>query len=465
MRGIKKSGSRSRPRTGREPRWEFATAVALVVAAGFAFLHFRPAPPPPSPQTLRYTLSGPADGAMVPAIAISPDGKLLAMSAIVIGTRQLWLRALAGLETNPIPFTEGASNHFWSPDGRFLGFFTSDNKLSKVAIAGTRAQTVCDAPGTFTRSSASWSRDNFIIFSDASTGDIVRVSAMGGVPVAVTWTKAHRRLPTFLPDGRRFLWLNSSGPLKERGIFVSSLDGKEERRVLAGDFTSLRLAPGERRSHVMFLRDDTLMALPLDAASATATGEAFPVAENIRGSSTTTASANEVLIYATVVDEVGQISWFDRSGKLLGPVSTSGPVAHPALSPDEKQVIFRRGGRFRGEIWLADLSRGTKTRLSSGEYDNGFPIWSPEGDRIVFGSDRDGHTQLCLRTANGSGQDGLLRPTHVQHTPSQWSRNGEFIVYSQRDSPETLWVLPMKSGAEQRTPMPFLQAETNTMLG
>ena len=136
---------------------------------------------------------------------------------------------------------------------------------------------------------------------------------------------------------------------------------------------------------------------------------------------------------------------------MLGPLGAPGRVAHPAISPDEKQVIFQRGDRpNKGELWLRDLSRGTETRLTSGAQNNGFPLWSPNGDHIVFGSDIDGATNLFRRAANSSGPNELLLPTRIQQTPSQWSRDGQFIVYSQRSRPESLWVLPLKSAAAER---------------
>ncbi len=453
----------AQPRTRRERRWQLATAVLFVIAAGMAFLHFRQ-PPPPPPPAFRYTVSGPPGCSSLPGFAISPDGKSLVTVAIVNGKRQLWLRALDGLEIKPLPSTEDASGPFWSPDGRFIGFFTPD-KLKKVAVTGGPAQTVCDAPGLSGRGSGAWSRDNVIIFADNTTGQIQRVAAVGGVPVAVTKTAAMRRGPAFLSDGRRFLWVNARGQSIERGIFLASLDGKEGRRIVEGDLSNVRFAPGERGNHLLFVRETTLMALPFDAASAQATGEAFPVAENVRETASVSVSANGVLVYATSSEGLGQISWFDRSGQLLGPVTDSGSVAHPALSPDEKRVIYRRGDSRRGDLWMRDLNRGAETRLTSGTQGNSFPVWSPDGDRVVFGSDRDGPTNLYQRAAHGSGQEEPLLPSRIQHTPSQWSRDGQFIVYSQRDSPETLWVLPLKAAAAERKPMLFLKAGSNSMFG
>jgi Tol biopolymer transport system component len=453
----------ARPRAGRERRWQLTTAVLFVVAAGMAFLHFRQ-PPPPPPQTFRYTVSGPPHTSGLPSFAISPDGKSLVTVAIVNGKQQLWLRALDGLEIKPLPSTEDAGGPFWSPDGRSIAFFTLD-KLKKVAVTGGPAQTVCDAPGSAARGGGSWSRDNVIIFADGTTGQIQRVAAVGGVPVAVTKTEATRRFPVFLPDGRRFLWVNSRGPVRERGVFLASLDDKEERRIVEGDISRVCFAPGERGNHLLFRRETTLTALPFDLASAQATGEAFPVAENVREIAPASVSDTGVLVCATTSEELSQISWFDRSGQLLGPVTDSGSVGHPALSPDEKRVIFRRGELRRGDLWIRDLNRGNETRLTSGAQGNAFPQWSPDGDRVVFGSDRDGSTNLYQRAANGSGQDERLLPTAIQHTPSQWSRDGQFIVYSQRDSPETLWVLPLKAAATERKPVLFLNAEQNSMFG
>jgi Tol biopolymer transport system component len=161
------------------------------------------------------------------------------------------------------------------------------------------------------------------------------------------------------------------------------------------------------------------------------------------------------------------MGWYDRTGKSLGPVGEASGAFDPALSPDEKSVAFRRAQSGGSELWIRDLSRGAETRFASGSGSNVFPFWSPKGDRIVFGSNRNGAYNLYQKAASGSGKDELLLPNSFVDFPSQWSRDGRFIVYSEID-PQTksdLWVLPVEGAAADRKPIPFLRTEFNETSG
>ena len=296
------------------------------------------------------------------------------------------------------------------------------------------------------------------------------MAAGGGTPVDL---HVNGWLPAFLPDGRRFLHTAFVGSYKQAGVYVGSVDGKESRRILP-DVSGVVFAPGDgpsgvNRGHILFVRDDTLMALPFDASSAQHSGDVFPVAENVPSLGNYPVSASTVGVLSYTASGVGagnQLVWMDRTGKTLGPVSAPGPVLNPAISPDEKSVIFTRDAGSSRDLWLRDLSRGTETRFTSDASINAFPLWSPKGDRIVFGSNRDGSTALYQKTSNGSGQDELLTPGNGEHSPTQWSRDGKFIVYSVGGRGEqALWVLPMETPAAERKPILFLKTQFNIMFG
>ena len=460
-RGGNESTAPSQSRLGK--LWPgLAALLALVLAAG-SFLHFRETSPPE--QTLRYTISAP-ENSSVQSFAISPDGRTLVIASVVNGKHQLWLRSMDALQAQPMAFTEDATYPFWSPDSRYIGFF-AQGKLKKIAASGGPAQSLCDAP---TGRGGSWNRDDVIVFTPTSGTSIQRVAAAGGVPVDVTRTKGILKHPVFLPDGRHFLYVVAIAAVEQVGIYVSSLDGKENRRVLP-DASSAMFAPpahGGRNSHILFVRENTLMAQPFDAASAQLAGDVFPVAEGVSlttdGNYTrVTASENGVLLYEAGGAQGGnQLGWFDRSGKSLGSVGAPGNVWDPANSPDETSVVFRRATSGGGDLWIRDLSRGTETRFTSDPSVNAAPFWSPQGDRIVFTSNRKGGTyNLYQRAASGSGQDELLLPNTVADAPTQWSRDGRFILYYESD-PKTkaaLWVLPTQGSAADRKPIPFLRTE------
>jgi eukaryotic-like serine/threonine-protein kinase len=449
--------------------WVVATLLALGLGA-LAFIHFREKPPATTP-VLRYTIGAP-ENSTVHSFAISPDGRYVAIAAAVNGKRQLWLRSLDALQAQPMPFTEDATYPFWSPDSRYIGFF-AQGKLKKVAASGGPSQSLCDAPDD---RGGSWSRDDVIIFSPNREISVQRVSAAGGVPSDISKTKAAQRYPVFLPDGRHFLYVTRRSTPEENGIYVSSLDGSENRRILP-DISSAVFAPpigGEKLGHILFIRENTLMAQPFDAGSAQLAGDVFPIADEVGLTNVSyapaTVSGSRVLMYMSgnAAGVLNQIAWYDRTGKLLRLVVSSGAVDVPAMSPDEKSVVFTRANGSAYDLWLRDLARGTETRFTTDASVNSTPFWSPHGDRIVFESNRHAPVlNLFQRAASGSGQDEALLTTGNNKIPTQWSRDGQFIVYVQIDpkTKDDLWVLPMEGSAKERKPVPFLQTEFNEMMG
>jgi dipeptidyl aminopeptidase/acylaminoacyl peptidase len=202
------------------------------------------------------------------------------------------------------------------------------------------------------------------------------------------------------------------------------------------------------------------MALPFDAGSAQALGDAFPVAQSVffsnYGYAPVTGSENGLLVVLTGgATGSTQLAWFDRAGKLLDLVGAPGQINDAAISPDEKTIVFRRGRTLSGDLWLRNLSRGTDQRFTSAAGISGGPFWSPGGDRIVFNSSRSGVAyQLYQKAANGSGQDVLLFPNTNNDFPTQWSRDGHFIAYTHIDAKtlRDIWVFPVGDSGRVSTP-------------
>ena len=222
--------------------------------------------------------------------------------------------------------------------------------------------------------------------------------------------------------------------------------------------------------HLLFIRETTLMAQPFDAGKGQTSGDAFPIAERVSFDNAlrlapVTASESGMLLYASSgAAGSSQIVWFDRAGKTPGSLESLGAGWEPAISPDETTVAFRRSTGSNIDIWRRDLGRGTDTRLTFGESVNLDPFWSPKGDRIVFASNRGG--SFNLYQTGRSGRDELLFSTPYTKVPDQWSRDDQYIVYSERD-PRTnwdLWVLPVGEGSD-RKPIPFLQSGFNELYG
>jgi serine/threonine protein kinase len=437
-------------------------AMTTLIALALAIAYFRQAPPPE--RTLRYTIS-PPENSSVHSFAISPDAHYLAIAAAANGKRQLWLRPLDALETRPIPGTEDATYPFWSPDSRYIGFF-AQGKLKKIAASGGPAQTLCDGDGR----GGSWNREGVIVFS-APGSSIQRVAAAGGVAAAVTKAIGIHRNPVFLPDGRHFLYLDVGTEPEKKGVYFSSLDDAENRRILP-DSSSAVFAPASfgRVGHLLFIRENTLMALPFDAGNLKIAGEVFPVADGVSslsaasvGFAAITVSENGVLLFAT--GGSSQIVWFDRAGMRLSSVGASASGWEPSISPDQKALAFRGQTGATSDIWLRDLVRGADSRLTSNTSRNLDPFWSPKGDRVLFSSNRGGSFNLYQRAVGGSSEDESLVSNPNIKVPDQWTRDGRFVVYTESD-PKTkwdLWVLSMSG--DERKPIQFLHSQFNELYG
>jgi Tol biopolymer transport system component len=442
--------------------WAVA-ALSLAGAASLAFVHFREAPP--QKTVLSYTITAPENTTNLHSFAISPNGRLLAMAAEVNGKRQLWLRALDALQARLLAGTDDATFPFWSPDSRYIGFF-AQGKLKKILAGGGPVQSLCDVR---VGRGGSWSRENVIVFSEprGSAWAMRRVSATAGVPEDVTKPNGVSGFPVFLPDSRHFLYVVAGLSADQNGVYLSSLEGSENRRILA-DVSSVVFAAGR----ILFIRANTLTAQPFDAAHRSTYGEAFLVAEDISPFTSlsyapVTVSETGVLLYQGGGDSrSNQIAWCDRGGKLIETVGAPGFILDPAMSPDAKSVVFRRTSATGWGLWLRDLSRGTENRFTTDVYVNSSPFWSPKGDRIAFSSSRDGTINLYQKASSGTEQDELLWSSDNAKVVTDWSQDGRFIVYSENDPKTTfdIWVLPM-DGITDRKPISFLRSEFNEFQG
>jgi Tol biopolymer transport system component len=311
-----------------------------------------------------------------------------------------------------------------------------------------------------------------IVFAPNFADALYRVSAAGGAPVPLTTLDASRKetahsLPNFLPDGRHFIYLVTSVQRENSGIYIGSLDSKETKLLVNTNQGAAYAPPG----YLLFMQERTLMAQSFDADRLELKGELFPVAEQVDlqvGAEPRLAffsvSETGVLVYRSGSRRNYQLTWFDRSGNQLGTVGPPGPYANPWLSPDEKRVAVERGelpGQGgSSDIWLIDTGpRGATDRFTSDPARETNPLWSPDGSRIVFGSDRDGPYNLYQRQLSGAGGDEALVKSDDRKAPWDWSRDGRFILYAQQDDPkrrDDIWVLPLSEGQK---PFPFLQTE------
>ncbi|HKO60355.1 MAG TPA: protein kinase [Pyrinomonadaceae bacterium] len=451
-----------------------AAAVFLVTTVVLAGLYFRRTEQPA--QTMRFPLPAPEKLDFRGELALSPDGRHVAFVVTGVGGKSLWVRSVDSLEARELPGTSDASLPFWSPDGNSIGFFAS-NKLKKTEIAGGAPQTLAEV--TTDARGAAWGADGTIIFTPGFTVPLLKVSADGGTVEPATELDASReqtshRWPSFLPDGRRFLYFARAKKKEAEGIYIGSLDSKEGKFLLS---TNLRATyasgpNGTNPGYLLYMRDNTLMAQSFDPASSQLTGEPSIVAEGVlsfpeeggpTGYAAFSASTNGHLVYLQGNITLLQPGWFDRAGKSLGDVGSQGLWYEPSQSPDGKRVAFGRTDSSATDIWLLDLTRGTTTRFTFDAAPDVCPVWSADGNRIFFSSSRNGGIfNLFQKISTGAGSDELLLTTDHNKFANDWISGdaGEFLIF-ESDSPKTrfdLWVLPLTG---ERKPYPFLQTEFN----
>jgi eukaryotic-like serine/threonine-protein kinase len=456
--------------------WVIA-AVCALAAVALAAIHFREKPVTP-PAVARFQIRLPEDARFTSggAFALSPDGQHVAFSAVnVKGRSGVWIQDMDALEARELSATYTGGTpppFFWSPDNRYVVYSENSPKLKKVDVTTGAVQDICDKPGP--PIGGSWNKDGTIIFGSNSTG-LWKVPAAGGVPVALTKLDPARNereheLPSFLPDGRHFLYLRVSATKpEENGVYTGSLDDppekQSEKRIMATGF-GVQYVPGSENGlgWLMFLRDGALMAQPFDPSRLALAGEPSPVAEGV-GSVYETgyfSAAPGALVYrASRAIRDYQLTWFDPQGKSTGTAGEPGSIAAPRFSPDGSRVAFRKTAANLADqdIWVLDLKRDTSTRFTFGPRVNMEPAWSPDGSEIVFASDRDGVLNLYRKPSNGATEEQLLLRSDLNKIPQSWSSDGRFLLYAASRSAtfteSDVWVLPMQ-GAD-RTPFPFQQ--------
>jgi eukaryotic-like serine/threonine-protein kinase len=464
LKWVAQQGSQALPPVRVERRWRptalLSAALALILLAmllGLGSVHFREKRPDQSRMvfTVPRQLNSTSPRLNMPAI--SPDGtRLLFVAPSEGGKLMLWSRTLDSLAAHPLAGAEVSNSPpfaFWSPDERFIGYF-SDGKLKTIAANGGAPQTLADAPDP---SGGSWGPDGTIIFSP-KTGPLYRVSAAGAPATPLRALDASQReltqlWPYFLPDGKHYLYVVRSVDAEKTGIYLGTAGTEEARFLVHGESNVLYSPPG----YLIFVRDGTLLAQGFDLDSLQLAAGAFPVPSHGAESSSAqetdfglfSVSLNGVLVYAGGGYVKVQPTSYDRNGKVLGTIGEPAAYGTVTLSPDDKLLALERTGAAGG-VTLLDVATGIPTRLTFNAFDSD-PIWSPDGRALAltdFASD-----QLHRRVIGKNGHEVLLPNSGESHFAKDWAHDGASILFINTGG-RALYRLPL-SGS--RTPKLLLQ--------
>ena len=437
------------------------TTVALVLA----FLYFtEPTPERPvrrfsfTPESLHST----RDELQA---AVSPDGRWIVYTSDE-SPGALWLRAIDSEEPRKLAGTEGADvGAFWSPDSKFIGFATS-RQLKKIAIQGGPPIVLCDLPGS-TFVGGSWSPDGeTMVFSSGATDPVLHeVSAVGGEFMPLLEPLSNEKgvgnvEPYFLPaEASSRALLLSVGEESGRNVYLWNLESGEAVMLVEGA-RPVYAAPGFIVYQAQALRPG-LSALPFSLATLEVTGEAFPIAQGVGVPSV---SADGTLVSVDVLGGVSRdrVVWRDRTGKKTGEIGRPQTViVYLALSPDGRRVAVYAEENQQREVWLHEVDRPVRQRLTFESGNPFYPSWSPDGKLVAYSRLSDGNRNLYVSRADGSTQSETLVASAADEGASDWSPDGRSVIYTVEHA-ETgfdLWVLDRQANDGKGEATPFVATQ------
>ncbi len=446
--------------------WIAAVLGLSLVALGAGAWAFRSRIPPPHEVRVEINTPPVSQPEDLASLALSPDGQTLVFVAGVEGQPRLWVRPLDSVASRPLPGTDGAAWPFWSPDSRSIAFY-ADGRLKRVDLDGGLVRTLTRALW----GGGSWNREGVVLFAATPASPISRTSASGGgVGMAVTQlqkTHAGHSFPQFLPDGRHFLYYVNADP-DVRGVWLAQLDGSTARRLFDADSAATYTS-----GHIIFARQKTVFAQEFDTERLELKGTPFPVEEGTTGSvfnfgsaAISAAAGGAIAFRNGSAHAERQFVWVDRSGKEIRKVGNPDNWTSPSASPDRSQLAaLKRDATGNADIWLLETRRGVITRFTTHPKEDVFPVWSPDGNRIAFLSNRDDAFGLYQKRTTGfESEELLLGLGGVGAIVNDWSPDGQFLLYHTlgTDLGADLWILPLKGDGK---PFPMIQTESDELDG
>ncbi len=449
-------------------------ALLLVAVTGLtAWNLMRPAPP----SVARFVVNTPPDGPLRVTVtfrdvALAPDGtRIVYQSGTSRATSQLYVRHLDQLEATLLRGTEGGMTPFFSPGGAWVGFTDLERNLKRVSVLGGPPVTIADVRPT--PRGLSWGPDDTIVFATAASAGLLRVPAVGGEPEQLTTVdpdqgETNHWWPDVLPNGKGVLFTAWSGTDEGSRLAVVSLETREVTYLLPGGSHPQYSPTG----HIVYGVGGTLRAVGFDANSLTLTSDnPVPVLDNVNTKATGAAnfslSDTGSLVYVRGEGGVGTLRtlvWVDREGREEPVGLPPDAYQYARLSPDGTRIAVHIADLQNNDIWVSELARGTLTRLTTDAAGDFGPLWTPDGESIVFTSQRETPRGLFSRAFDGTGpverlmtldEDGFL-------DAGDWSPDGQSLIfwYVSRDTRANIGILSLEGEPSWE---PLIQTEAREL--
>jgi serine/threonine-protein kinase len=408
-------------------------AVLATAVAVWAMLR----PPPAGPVT-RWSVNLPPDDRLSTTvyerpIAISPDGARFAYTAESKGESRLFIRDLDNVAARPVAGTEGARSPFFSPDGEWIGFFSS-NRLFRVSVAGGSPLEICEVPAL--QAGATWVPNDTVYFFSVDVG-LFRVPATGGtrepleVPHPPGATAYYMGWPIVLPSGA----FMATAATRDGPRIATLPVGAREWRLLQelGEASPVQYL---QDGHLIYSQAGALRAVPFDQRRLRAVGPSFTIVDSVStardGSAAYAAVAHTgTMLYVPERGAARTLVWVDREGRATPLEVEPAYFAWPRVSPDGRRLVVNITSAGLNELWVYDVARATRRQLPGPQTTD--PIWTPDGESItygLFGVDF-GVTALARVSADGTGELDTLVPAERLQAAHSWSPDGERLAYYQ----------------------------------
>ncbi|MBV8772731.1 MAG: serine/threonine-protein kinase, partial [Deltaproteobacteria bacterium] len=391
------------------------------------------------------------------APAVSPDGQQIAFVAVKGPKGMIFVQRLSTGNAEPLAGTETGIFPFWSPDGKYLGFF-SNGKLRKIASTGGPVQALCDAPDG---RGGAWNEQGTILFAPNIAGPLQRVSDGGGTPEDATSAQKDdkeftNRNPYFLPDGKHFLFVQRAAKDAQGSVYSGSLDGGVTKQLLPFG-SNVAYSSG----YLFYVKDGTLMGQAFDATGPSFNGKPVPIAESIEYYDPRNVGyfsvSQHVMVYRQSSIQNRELLWLDATGKELEHWGEPAPYTGGFWTPGSHMaVLFRDNPDGHGNsLWLADTERKTITRLTPDAPMDQRGVVSIDGKTVLTTATTGYQSQLTLRPLVSSGKEEKLADAveNYGYVQSQ-SKDGKYVIFSIQDSKTGFDVYFMDvTGDRKLTPM------------